>query len=405
MRSKIATLHIMPIKYIKPEILAELHGNNAADTLLSKDAVKNSEALRFLPENHESEIRPPFFHDTDRIIHSQAYTRYIDKTQVFYLCENDHLTHRVLHVQLVAKIARTLGRVLKYNEDLIEAIALGHDVGHSPFGHTGERFLSSFLKRKKEGCFCHNAQSFRQLYEIEKTEGKHYVNLCIQTLDGILCHNGEWIDTEYKNDRSKTKEKLYEEYQKCLVDESRTKKLRPMTMEGCIVRVSDVIAYIGRDIEDAIAVNLIKREDIPADVVEILGNTNKLIVNSLVLDIINNSYGKNSISFSKDVFNALNRLKEWNYKNIYDSPIKMSEDTKIEAMFNVVLESLIEKKLPEKSNISEQYHKWENDQSEEYFSTNGPARIAADYLSGMTDDFLMSSYRELVVPKSFGFSF
>ncbi len=395
----------MPIKYIKPEILAELHGNNAADTLLSKDAVKNSEALRFLPENHESEIRPPFFHDTDRIIHSQAYTRYIDKTQVFYLCENDHLTHRVLHVQLVAKIARTLGRVLKYNEDLIEAIALGHDVGHSPFGHTGERFLSSFLKRKKEGCFCHNAQSFRQLYEIEKTEGKHYVNLCIQTLDGILCHNGEWIDTEYKNDRSKTKEKLYEEYQKCLVDESRTKKLRPMTMEGCIVRVSDVIAYIGRDIEDAIAVNLIKREDIPADVVEILGNTNKLIVNSLVLDIINNSYGKNSISFSKDVFNALNRLKEWNYKNIYDSPIKMSEDTKIEAMFNVVLESLIEKKLPEKSNISEQYHKWENDQSEEYFSTNGPARIAADYLSGMTDDFLMSSYRELVVPKSFGFSF
>jgi len=178
-----------------------------------------------------------------------------------------------------------------------------------------------------------------------------------------------------------------------------------MTMEGCIVRVSDVIAYIGRDIEDAIAVNLIKREDIPADVVEILGNTNKLIVNSLVLDIINNSYGKNSISFSKDVFNALNRLKEWNYKNIYDSPIKMSEDTKIEAMFNVVLESLIEKKLPEKSNISEQYHKWENDQSEEYFSTNGPARIAADYLSGMTDDFLMSSYRELVVPKSFGFSF
>jgi len=152
-RSKIATLHIMPIKYIKPEILAELHGNNAADTLLSKDAVKNSEALRFLPENHESEIRPPFFHDTDRIIHSQAYTRYIDKTQVFYLCENDHLTHRVLHVQLVAKIARTLGRVLKYNEDLIEAIALGHDVGHSPFGHTGERFLSSFLKRKKEGVF------------------------------------------------------------------------------------------------------------------------------------------------------------------------------------------------------------------------------------------------------------
>jgi len=216
----------MPIKDVKPEILADLRGNNAADELLSKNAAKNSDAQRFFQENHESEIRPAFFHDTDRIIHSQAYTRYIDKTQVFYLCENDHLTHRVLHVQLVAKIARTLGRVLKYNEDLIEAIALGHDVGHSPFGHTGERFLSTFLKNKKEGCFCHNAQSFRLLHEIEKTEGKHYVNLCIQTLDGILCHNGEWIDAEYKNNHNKTKENLFDEYQKCLVDEDATKNLR-----------------------------------------------------------------------------------------------------------------------------------------------------------------------------------
>jgi len=394
---------ILPVKDIKPEILADLHGNKAAEALLSKNAARDSDAVRYFPENHTNEIRPPFFHDTDRIIHSQAYTRYIDKTQVFYLCENDHLTHRVLHVQLVAKIARTLGRVLKYNEDLIEAIALGHDVGHSPFGHTGERFLTAFLKDKKEGCFCHNAQSFRLLHEIEKTEGKHYVNLCIQTLDGILCHNGEWIDKEYKNNTSKTKENLFEEYQKCLVDESETKKLRPMTMEGCIVRVSDVIAYIGRDIEDAIAVNLIKREDVPADVCEVLGNTNKLIVNSLVLDIVNNSYGKNSISFSKDVFEALNILKKWNYKNIYDNPIKMSEDSKIKTMFNAVLESLVEKKLH--GNVKLQYNKWEQDQSPEYFGANGPARIAADYLSGMTDDFLMSSYRELVVPKSFGFSF
>ena len=392
----------MPIKDVKPEILAELH-NHAADSLLSKDAAKNADAVRFLPENHESEIRPPFFHDTDRIIHSQAYTRYIDKTQVFYLCENDHLTHRVLHVQLVAKIARTLGRVLKYNEDLIEAIALGHDVGHSPFGHTGERFLSAFLKSRDEGCFCHNAQSFRQLYEIEKTDGKHYINLCIQTLDGILCHNGEWIDSEYKNNSSKTKEMLFEEYQTCLVDENATKKLRPMTMEGCIVRVSDVIAYIGRDIEDAIAVNLIKREDIPADVAEILGNTNKLIVNSLVLDIINNSYGKGYISFSKDVFNALDKLKSWNYINIYNNQKKMSEDGKIRAMFNYVLDSLFTENLH--GNIKQQYEKWKGTQSNDYFKENGPARIAADYLSGMTDDFLMSSYTELVVPKSFGFGF
>jgi len=393
----------MPIKDIDPHILSDIRGNFAEDALLSENAAKNSQAVRYIQEKRENEIRPPFFHDTDRIIHSKAYTRYIDKTQVFYLCENDHLTHRVLHVQLVAKIARTIGRVLKYNEDLIEAIALGHDVGHTPFGHTGERFVSAFLKEKKDGCFCHNAQSFRQLHEIEKTESKDHINLCVQTLDGILCHNGEWLVEEYKNNPIKNKEMLFDEYQKCLVDEKETKNLRPMTMEGCIVRVSDVIAYIGRDIEDAISVNLIKREDIPADICEVLGNSNKLIVNSLVLDIINNSYGKSSIAFSKDVFGALDKLKAWNYENIYNSPKKMSEDPKIEAMFNSVLNSIYSENL--QGNIKVQYEKWKSEQSEKYFESNGPARRAADYLSGMTDDFLMTSYRELVVPKSFGFSF
>jgi len=393
----------MLVKDINPEILSEIKGKFAEDALLSKNATKNSEAVRYFPENRENEIRPPFFHDTDRIIHSKAYTRYIDKTQVFYLCENEDLTHRVLHVQLVAKIARTIGRILKCNEDLIEAIALGHDVGHTPFGHTGERFVSAYLKEKKEGSFCHNSQSFRLLHEIEKNENMHNINLCVQTLDGILCHNGEWLVEEYKSNSAKTKEMLFEEYQKCLIDEKQTKKLRPMTLEGCIVRVSDVIAYIGRDIEDAIAVNLINREDIPADISEALGNSNKLIVNSLVLDIINNSYGKDSIAFSKDVFKALDKLKGWNYDNIYNNPKKTSEDDKIHVMFNSMLDSLLNENLS--GNIKQQYEKWKSEQNKEYFKTNSPARIAADYISGMTDDFLMISYRELVVPKSFGFSF
>jgi len=392
----------MPISSIDSHILSEIRSFFAEDPLLSKNAARNSTAERYYPETRDNEIRPAFFHDTDRIIHSKAYTRYIDKTQVFYLCENDHLTHRVLHVQLVAKIARTIGRVLRYNEDLIEAIALGHDVGHTPFGHTGERFVSAFLKEKKEGCFCHNAQSFRQLHEIEKMENKAHINLCVQTLDGILCHNGEWVVEEYKNDPSKTKEKLFEEYQNCLIDERGPKHLRAMTMEGCIVRVSDVIAYIGRDIEDAISVNLIKRDDIPADVREILGNSNKLIVNSLVLDIINNSFGKSSILFSRDVFKALCTLREWNYANIYNNPVKTAEDDRINTMFNYMLNAFADEKLS--GNIKTQYEKWKAEQGEEYFSKNGPARIAADYLSGMTDDFLMNSYKELIVPKSFGFS-
>ncbi|MDR0515970.1 MAG: dNTP triphosphohydrolase [Fibromonadaceae bacterium] len=392
----------MRISSIDPHILSEIRASS--DELpLSKNAAKNSSAMKYYPELNDKDIRSPFFRDTDRIIHSKAYTRYIDKTQVFYLCENDHLTHRVLHVQLVAKIARTIGRVLKYNEDLIEAVALGHDVGHTPFGHTGERFVSAFLKENKDGCFCHNAQSFRQLHEIEKTESKNHINLCVQTLDGILCHNGEWLVEEYKNNHSKTAEDLLEEYKDCMKDETKPKNLRPMTMESCIVRVSDVIAYIGRDIEDAIAVNLINREDIPQDISEILGNSNKLIINSLVLDIINNSYGKNTILFSKEIFNALNNLKTWNSNNIYNSPKKMSEDGKIQTMFYYVLSSLVNETL--RGNIKVQYEKWKSMQSTEYFKQNSKARIAADYLSGMTDDFLMSSYSELVVPKSFGFGF
>lgn len=145
------------------------------ETILSKYACKFNEAI-MLSQNSE-DIRPTFFRDIDRIIHSLAYTRYIDKTQVYPFTKNDHITHRVLHVQLVSKIARTIGRSLRLNEDLIEAIALGHDVGHSPFGHKGEKYLNNICKKEKIGFFCHNAQSVRVLKDLEK------LNISIQTLD------------------------------------------------------------------------------------------------------------------------------------------------------------------------------------------------------------------------------
>jgi dGTPase len=381
-------------------IKADIFAKTDSDSHLSAIATKNSDAIRYTAE--ESDIRPPFFHDTDRIIHSKAYTRYIDKTQVFYLCENDHLTHRVLHVQLVSKIARTIGRVLCYNEDLIEAIALGHDVGHTPFGHTGERLVSAFCKEHDAGCFCHNAQSFRQFHNIEqKSQG---VNLCVQVLDGILCHNGEMISHEYKNDTTKTKEILFDEYQECLISEDTSRKIIPMTMEGCVVRISDVIAYSGRDIEDAITVDLIKRYDIPKDITDVLGNTNKQIVNSLILDIINNSYGKDAIYFSYDVYTALQNMIVWNNKAIYNNPVKCTQDTKIELMFKTVLQTLFEGKAPD--TVRRYYDNWLNkERSAEYSAKTGEARKVADYVSGMTDDFLLAVYNDLIMPKSFGFSF
>ena len=149
------------------------------EKLFSKYACKSEKGIKLHEEIED--IRPVFFRDIDKIIHSQAYTRYIDKTQVYSFIENDHITHRVLHVQLVAKIARTIGRALKLNEDLIEAIALGHDVGHSPFGHTGEKFLDDIARKEQIGYFCHNGQSVKMLKDLEN------LNITVQVLDRNSC--------------------------------------------------------------------------------------------------------------------------------------------------------------------------------------------------------------------------
>lgn len=367
---------------------------------LSPYACKSDDAIQYYIRNED--IRPAFSHDVDKIIHSKCYSRYIDKTQVFYLIENDDITHRVLHVQLVSKIARTIGRFLNLNEDLIEAISLGHDVGHTPFGHNGETIISEFCHNNGCGFFEHNVQSFRLYHEIEKRgEG---VNLSVQVLDGIICHNGEVLSPKYEYDKSKTKELLLSQYRQSMVDNTISKTIKPMTLEGCVMRISDIIAYVGRDIEDAIKLKLIDRHDIPRDITSILGDNNKDIINTLVLDLVNNSYDKDYISFSADVFDAINRLKKWNYENIYDNPKKKTQDKIINDMFKHVLNKNLEylTKNDSKSNIVN----WlMNDLNHSYRDTYSNARIVSDYVSGMTDDYLMNSFKDMTVPKSFGVSF
>lgn len=371
----------------------------------SKNACRSIEGYRFYPEREsipdKENIRAIFAHDADRIIHSLCYSRYIDKTQVFYLIENDHISHRVLHVQLVAKIARTLGRILNLNEDLIEAISLGHDVGHTPFGHNGEVIISEFCRINNVGVFLHNAQSFRLFHELEK-EGKG-LNLSVQVLDGIICHNGEVLNLGYKHNPKKTSIQILAEYNESLYNLEISKKMVPMTLEGCVMRISDVIAYIGRDIEDAIKVNLINREDIPKNITGVLGNNNRDIVNTLLVDIINNSYNKGQINFSRDVFDALEELKNWNYKNIYSNPRKMMQDDKIKKMFNEILESSLESLIQERED--DYVYIWYNNMSDEYKKETKPARAVADFVSGMTDDFIMKAYEHRVIPKSFGYRF
>lgn len=363
------------------------------EILLASFACKSEQAIKL--QDEPDDMRPDFFKDIDRIIHSLGYTRYIDKTQVFSFIQNDHITHRVLHVQLVAKIARTIGRSLNLNEDLIEAIALGHDIGHTPFGHTGEKFLNNICKREGIGYFCHNAQSVRVLKDLEN------LNITVQTLDGILAHNGEILQNIYAPDFSKTKEKFIEDLDNVFNIENHSKKVKSMTLEGCVVRISDIIAYIGRDIEDAIIVGAIKRRDLPAFITKVLGNNNSKIVDTLVKDVIISSQGKQHLELSKDVFDALMELKRWNYKNIYESEMATGHNNVLENLFNNLFDAYVERinsinylskiEIDEFTEQSDKiFYGFLNNKTIEYLENTDKRRIIIDYIAGQTDKFFLS---------------
>ena len=216
-------------------------------------------------------------------------------------------------MQLVSKIARTISRSLRLNEDLAEAISLGHDIGHSPFGHKGENILNEICQKEKLGYFCHNAQGVKILKDVELR------NISVQTLDGILAHNGEILLGKYEYNPNKTKSDFLKELENVYNIKGYSKKIKPMTLEGAVVRISDIIAYIGRDIEDAILVGSIERTDLPEEITEVLGDNNSKIVDTLIKDVIINSINKPYIAFSKAVFTALSELKDWNLENIYKS--------------------------------------------------------------------------------------
>lgn len=351
---------------------------------LSKYATKSSEAIRLYPKNED--IRPAFFHDTDTIIHSNSYARYMDKTQVYSFEEHDHISRRMLHVQLVSKIARTIGRCLNLNEDLIEAIGLGHDIGHTPLGHTGEKFLNEISMKELNIPFMHNLQSVRNYMYIEN-EGNGS-NLTIQVLDGMMCHNGEMLENVYEP-KKKTKEEFLKDFEESSKDYKYAAKIRPMTLEGCVVRISDIIAYIGRDIEDAILLGKLKRSDIPEDIKKVLGDNNRDIINSIVLDIVKNSYGKNAIVLSKEVFEAVNNLKTFNYKNIYDYANTKESlayyKEGINELYYYLLDDLNKNK--EKSKI---YEMFLSNMNKDYVNNTENKKIVIDFIAGMTDDYFIN---------------
>ena len=288
--------------------------NRSCDRNLSEYACKNAEAVQMKQPRYDI-IRPAFSYDVDLILHSAFYNRYADKTQVFSFYRNDDLTRRALHVQFVSKIARTIGRALRLNPDLIEAISLGHDMGHTPFGHKGEEYLSECYQSGTERdtgekrFFNHNVHSVRIFRNILGA------NITLQTLSGILSHNGEKVCKEYAPSPLKTFEEFDELLENCYTDNDFHKTLRPNTLEGCVVRVSDMIAYAGKDRQDLYRAKLIPKEKFQEE--RLLGTRNSDIISNVVINLIKNSINSPSLNMDEAVFQDLKDVIEENGHVIY----------------------------------------------------------------------------------------
>ncbi len=356
----------------------------------------DDKAVRRDPSHDKANLwRPTFVRDTEKIMHLPAYNRYSDKTQVFSFYHNDDLTRRSLHVQLVSRIARNIGAVLGLNLDLIEAIALGHDIGHTPFGHAGERFLSELYCAETGRYFNHNVHSVRVLDKIFRR------NLTLQTLDGILCHNGEFELKEYRPELNKTFEQLDAEIEDCYtIGQPAIKRLVPTTLEGCVVRVCDMIAYVGKDRQDARAAKII--DDSVNFSNKVIGTQNAAIINNLVVDIIENSYGKDYILLSDEAFNDLKLAKKENNDIIYKNPeINTLYDDTIKPMFEELYYRLLsdlkkgdENSLIYRHHISSVLSDFKYRDNKDYLDEE-PNDIVTDYIASMTDDYFIDLHKYL----------
>lgn len=335
----------------------------------------------------DDDHRLPYKRDVDRIIHSKAYARYADKTQVVYLVENDHITHRSLHVQLVSNFARGIAEILRLNLDLVEAIALGHDVGHPPFGHEGEGYLSELSEEFGNGFFAHPRQSCRLFTEIEP------LNLGLAVYDGFLCHDGGMCGSKLAPKFGKSWENHQEDLKQKMLDPE--KNIWPGTLEGCLVKLCDTMSYLGRDIEDAISLGILSRSAVPKT---ILGSSNREILRTLATDVIRMSYGQDYIAISEEIYEALKVLRRFNFENIYIHSKLKVESKKVKRSYRILFELLLEdlEKNKESSYI------WQNylyNKTEEYLAHSKSVQMVVDYISGMTDSFFVRILEKLVVPK------
>ena len=382
------------LKYeqLSPEITEKIK-NDRDNNTLPKFAFNESNVLRRDNEKDKASIiRTPFIRDIDKIMHCPFYNRYADKTQVFSFYKNDDITRRALHVQLVSRIARTIGKALNLNLDLIEAIALGHDIGHTPFGHAGEDFLDQLYFEHTGRHFSHNIHSVRVLDKIFP------YNISLQTLNGIAAHDGEMELCEYHPKELDNFADFDEQIEACYIDKTNVRKLlAPATLEGCVMRISDIIAYLGKDRQDADRAKIICNTDFDDGTI---GIYNAQIINNMIVNIVENSYGKDYIKMDEDHFEALKKAKADNYALIYKQET-VGEAYKI---VKPMMAELYEKLLKDLKNDNKaspifthhiDYINQAHYKRQKPYEENEPNQIVVDYIASMTDDYFVDIYNYL----------
>ncbi len=368
------------------ELEKELH-NFTNHSFHDRDAIR-----RHSNDKPASVWRPKFAKDIDRILYSPYYNRYTDKTQVFSLTRNDDITRRSLHVQLVSRIARTIGRALNLNLDLIEAIALGHDIGHTPFAHCGEVYLNELYHNHTGRFFNHNIHSARVLDKLFP------LNLTLQTLSGIAGHNGEIELSEYHPVPIASFDEFDAEIEKCYTIPGYANKLQPNTLEGNVVRISDIIAYLGKDRQDAASIQMVDNRQFTDSVI---GTINSEIINNLVVNIIENSYGHPYIKMDESHFKAVQSYKKENYAMIYATePGRAILNRVVKPMMQEIYEQLLEDLILDRPNSPVQLHHIDYVNHTRYprsirYGKDEPNQIVVDYIASMTDDYLIDLHRYL----------
>ena len=376
------------------ENIAERIKNDRVNNTLPQVAFCEDDVVRRIDCERDKAniIRTAFIRDIDKIIHCPYYNRYADKTQVFSFYKNDDISRRSLHVQLVSRIARTIGKALGLNLDLIEAIALGHDIGHTPFGHAGEEFLDELYFSHTGRHFSHNIHSVRVLDKIFP------YNISLQTLNGIAAHDGEMELCEYHPRPLDSFDEFDEQIENCYIDKKNIRRLIPSTLEGCVMRISDIIAYLGKDRQDAERAHIIDNDDFSGNAI---GRYNAEIINNLIVNIVENSYGKPYIKMDEKHFEALKKAKADNYALIYKNDW-VSDDLHhivmpmMRKMYDRLLDDLVggNKAAPIFTQHINYVNKAHYTRNIPYEQTE-PNQIVVDYIASMTDDYFVDLYAHL----------